>query len=66
MSFFHRNRHDPNERPFVSWAPSAQPDSAAQTEAAVTATGTQTPSDALTVLATMPDRPAPHERGSRS
>ena len=36
MSFFHRNRHDPNERPFVSWAPSAPPDTAAQTETAVT------------------------------
>jgi hypothetical protein len=60
MSFFHRNRHDPNERPFVSWAPKAQPDTAAQTEPAVTTTG------APVVLATLPDRPAPHERGHRS
>jgi hypothetical protein len=66
MSFFRRNRHDPNERPFVSWAPTAQPDSAAQTEAAVTTTGAQTPGDASVALATMPDRPAPHERGPRS
>lgn len=66
MSFFRRNRHDPNARPFVSWAPSAQPDTAAQTDAAVTTMEAQTRGDASAVLATLPDRPAPHERGRRS
>ena len=62
MSFFRRNRHDPNERPFVSWAPSAQTHDAAQTEPAVTTVGAQISTDAATLL----DRPAPHERGRPS
>lgn len=59
MSLF-RRRGNHNERPFVSWAPSAQPDPAAQTEAAAI------PANASTDLDTLPDRPAPHKRGRRS
>ena len=66
MSFFRRNRDHLNERPFVSWAPTTEPDTAAHAETALASVGSEIPSNTSPAVDALSDRPAPHERGRRS